>query len=400
MYNTLLFSQGELTQWVDGSSLTFTKWSARRYRAFPFAIFDCQAHGCQYKQTVDEVLHDALRTPQPHTTENNTRLCSALVYTQKPPQWIMIPCNKNMGLAIQICETMQVHVNNNNNNIDLLDPDSDFIYEMRYVESMYIGTADAVEVSSYVFEQTRGSVNLYTDFSRVMSSSTCGLYCHIGQPQIRNWPFCRDGWIMSQGLCFKLFSKITRYAKNILQNLISECIFNGRFIKINATYLTHSSILDYLVKWTITENQTIHVLDDINEDINEYKCRNFKIGESYNDFYALDPNKLEESLDDQLTCAWKYIDEILCVQEPMISQDSCPEGTYKCRDQSCISESYRCDTQYDCPDGDDEYNCTYEWSFMNHPPCINQLIITGEEFPFHCDCIAVSLVCIYMFTNS
>ena len=358
----------------------------------PRVIYDCTFNKCGYSTTVEQVLHDALLTTQPHT-ENNTRLCTALVYVQKPPQWIMIPCNKTMGSAIQICETVQFDTNNLK--VDSTTMENNQPYnQLEDIAHMYIGQGNALSLSLYVFEQTRGSISLFTDFTPVIRSSKCGVHCHV--PQVRKTPFCLDGSIMSRGLCFQLFSKILKQS-NMLKNVIEGCIFNGRLTKVNATYLANSSILDYLLKWTIAENQSIYVVDDIHEDINRYSCRNFKISESYSDFYTLDTNKLRESLGNQLTCAWKYIDELLCVHEPEISHSYCPEGTYKCRDHSCISESYRCDSQYDCPDGDDEYNCTYEWSFMNHPHCINQRIMTSEELSVHCDCVAVSLVCIYMF---
>ena len=390
------YYQVRLTKWVDGSPLTFTKWSTSDDRSFPHAIYDCLFLRCRYKQLVDPAVYYSQRIPQPHTS-GNTRLCAALVYGQHS-QWIMIPCNKPMKSTLQICETLQIQVHDPS--LDLIENNTPY-NNMQYVHYWYVGSADLFTLSSYVFEQTRGSVSLYTDFSRVMNSSTCGLHCHTDQPQTRNLPFCRDEWIMSHKLCFKLFSKISRY-DNILQKQIADCISNGSLIKIDATYITRSSILDYLVKWTIGHNQSIHVLDDINEDITEYKCRNFKIGESHNDFYSPDANKLKESLEDQIICIWKEIDQLLCVNQPEIPNNTCPKGTYKCRDQSCISESYRCDSQNDCPDADDEYSCTYEWHLMNLPEYINKLHSTREESALDCVGISISLVgiCLHKIMHS
>jgi len=47
--------------------------------------------------------------------------------------------------------------------------------------------------------------------------------------------------------------------------------------------------------------------------------------------------------------------------------ERCDERSqFTCDDQSCIDIRLRCDRQYDCPDGTDEYNCrkTMNWFYM------------------------------------
>ena len=47
---------------------------------------------------------------------------------------------------------------------------------------------------------------------------------------------------------------------------------------------------------------------------------------------------------------------IVCSAELPVSA-GCPSDTYQCRDGDCISDDWRCDTELDCSEGEDEEDC-------------------------------------------
>ena len=380
-----------LAKWVDGSPLTFTKWSDVNYSRMPLALYDCDIDRC-IKQTVEHVLHEALSMPQPHLTANRSRPCAALVFGGHF-QWVMIPCKTPMKSTMQICETRNIQTRDSD--MDCMRTNANFTYDdaMRNVKDLYIYLD--YDVNIYVFEHTRGSVSLYSDFTPMIN---CFAYDHSYISHIDNLPFCPSGWLLSLGLCFQLIITEPQHTY-ASRTLFSTCITSSILIKANITHITQNNIIDYLDKWVINDNKSIYLFDELGEDVNNYKCRNFKISDAHNDFYALDPRRLNESMDAAQICSWKDIDYLLCLRQPENVPNKCPEGTHQCMDGSCISESYRCDSQHDCPAGDDERNCMGAWSSSgNQTTCVDKSP-TGHspcgDLQFQCapvGCIDIALV--------
>ena len=370
---------------MDDSPLLFTRWAITGHDSIPHAQYDCEYGNVNIScitLPIESVVHDALGVIQPHTA-NNTRLCAAIAMDRDFP-WIMIPCGELLTSVLQICETSIDNAKDNDGNgtsphwakeneLDMMRINSDYEYFIH------------------------GSMFIYRNFRHMINNSTCGEHCYSPSQTIT--PYCEQGWIFSHGVCFRLFHG---YAANPgkASSAFKACFSDDSIINIHLSVITNSSIFDYISDWSIPE---IYLLDEIGEDGVHHKCRYFKMSDAHNELYKIDLRKLSAAIKHDIRCGPENIDHLLCFREPIVPTGSCPEGTMRCNDQSCISSSYRCDARYDCPDHSDELNCDSICSLDNQTDCFNHCHgtkCTCGELYFKCvigDCIHISLVsCIHI----
>ena len=314
---------------------------------------------------------DALRVLQPHTA-NNTRLCAAISYTSDYP-WIMIPCNTSMETTLQICETSI-------SDTPHLEPiENEYLHYLEW-NNPYAESGRFAKLNVF-------TIRLYAHFAQVIRNSFYGIYFDLSQLQYLT--YCRPGWIMAKGLCFLLINR---------KGSIRDCFTDDSIVKINLSHIIDSSVLDYLTIWSVPESHYIYLLDEVNEVINSYTCRRFTIMSAHDDYYTLSEQLLSVSIVHNVSCGPDDIEYLLCFQEPIIANDSCPGRMFQCRDQSCISDFHRCDSQDDCPSGEDEYDCNTACSLDDAAHCTSHtstLKDTCGDLYFHCgvgDCIHIAFV--------
>jgi hypothetical protein len=213
---------------------------------------------------------------------------------------------------------------------------------------------------------------------------------------------------MAKGLCFLLIKRRASYIETI--SSIRDCFADDAIVKVNLSHITDSSILDYLTLWSVPDNHYIYLLDDVNEAMNNYSCRRFTIKSAHDEYYRLNVQLLSAYVAHNVRCGPDDKEYLVCFQKPVIVAGSCPGRMFKCSDQSCISDFNRCDSQDDCPSGDDEQDdcpapsgddgqdsntaCSLDDAAycVSHTSILND--ICGDLY-FHCgvgDCINIALV--------
>ena len=387
--NCIKLFQGQNTKWTDGSPLIFTKWSITGHSNIPQKQYDC-TYGEHLINIscitlpVEAVVNEALGVVQPNTA-NDTRLCAAMILSIDFP-WVMIPCDTSLASTLQICEsslTFDGHATHQENESDIPLAGSKSYYEYFY----------SADTNSDYKDFVHGSMIEHSDFEDKIHNLTCGDHCSSSQSHYL--PYCRIGWIFSHGLCFRSFKvdKTGQSEKGSAQ--FKTCFSDGSINKIDIQYIANSRIFDYISAWSLSE---IYLLDQIDEGTMHYKCRRFKMDDIHNEFNKVDPRKLNTSLQNDIRCTPDATEELFCFQEPITATVTCPERTFQCVDQSCISNAYRCDSQDDCPDGSDEHNCTGICSLNKQIDCYASCTSTNctcEALYFQCatgGCIHISLV--------
>jgi hypothetical protein len=201
---------------------------------------------------------------------------------------------------------------------------------------------------------------------------------------------------MAKELCFLLINRRGSHTETI--SSIRDCFADDSIVKVNLSHITDSSILDYLTLWSVPDNHYIYLLDDVNEGITNYKCRRFTMMSAHDEYYKLNMQLLSASIVYNVSCGPDDIEYLLCFQKPKIVTESCPGRMFKCSDQSCISDLYVCDSQDDCPSGDDEYNCNTACSLDDAAHCASHTSTVNDpcgDLYFHCgagDCIDIAFV--------
>ena len=364
--NSCLYRQGGIHRWTDDSPLTFTKWSITGHIKLPFVQYArYKSGGDIYTTETPSVVHDALQVMQPFTA-NNTRLCASVAYHDNF-EWIMVPCNYSLGSVLHICETSATQ----NTAVTLNSPDSQQ-YSPEYAE---------FELTLEYWHYQHGSVILLKDLADAVTSmkrSDCGIHCGYAA-RVRN-PYCSPGWILTGGKCFRMTSKGVNETE-MMQSIIRSCVTHHATTRVNMLYIIDSDIMSYLSLWSIPREQRILLLDEVHDNSDDYICQRFTQTDADNDLLRLDWRELSELVRKGLKCSLENIEHFLCFQEPILPTGECPSGTYQCGDDSCISDVYRCDSQYDCPGGDDERQCASGCHNNDETHAITQ---TQGNACFHC----------------
>ena len=328
-------------RWTDDTTTIYTNWltilkfNITLNRDDCYGVMDNIIYRICLDIAIDSAIIDGAKRLQPDT-RNGSKLCAAMVYHGTDIAWILLPCNETMSSSLQVCETSRANVIKSSTTHEHLEYKLPHDYHYRDIMWGIMGDHD-------LYFTMLGTDKEYDELLHDIT--------HTISPEIPTSQYvCNKGWIFLHTMCFKLIVYAINSEDNDIgmlrgcQNIaIIESIFSDKQLVMR--------LVTYLQQWLSPGIDLIHTVLDMTHFDNPI-CNISTLQQS--DFVDLRQLKIILS---HVSCHSKPVRNLLCFEPPVSASDKCAPGSYQCKDKTCISDVYLCDTYNDCTSGEDELNC-------------------------------------------
>jgi hypothetical protein len=379
----------------------YTKWLIPGEIILPVRKRDCENDliSTSYCITipVDRLLVNASQEFQPFT-DNNSRLCGAMLHYQLKSAWILLPCEQKFLYPLFICETTRevaTHVEKTRNvSSGFYVPSYHWWNYVNYprwnyldyyqASQQYVSLSDDIYDVYETFWKTPGQKHIEYDLYPTYDEGSISHHYHSAQIalSLAN-TYCYHNELFLSDLCVQLI--VPGYIDEYL-----PCFSEYSYFAQNSNYFAVlQNMTLYLNKWLPSSTDFVQVPEII---VAEYAQCNV---------YKLERSLMSEDLKLDLWAKSVRCDastHLVCIMPTKTQTQGCAAGTYECADGTCISDAYRCDQDVDCADGSDEKGCDSICSHRDQAMCNIKCLFPEcrcEPLYFHCqsqECISINKV--------
>ena len=288
--------------------------------------------------------------------DNNAQLCGAVIFHLETFAWIMIPCNKSVSSTLQICEKNLQTLNHQYVSTQKLSYQHPHDYW--FVSDAHIQLYQ-YNYYSYIFSEKNikdrwhsGLYLLYPSYALVSIASYNNL-TKILKYNRKEVGGCLLDFLKITKLCFQLVQPtVNRDSKSVL---LRHCSEHQTFLD-EEDRISINEITIYLIQWLRLKIDIIHMIDSITAE--GVFCSSYILQQTVTDARITLQKTTSDDTNVNQLCDSQDIEHMVCYSRPHDTKEHwCPLGTFRCTDDTCVSDAYRCDGLPDCMSGEDETTC-------------------------------------------